>query len=108
MIHGPISQWIQTVSIIFSIWLFVPVWTVVFNIFMTLQPNWKKYTENAPVRFIVMGNIFYLLVSMQGSFMALRNINEITSKTDWIIGHSHMALYGTFTFYAIAGIWRKY
>jgi cytochrome c oxidase cbb3-type subunit 1 len=37
--------------------------------------------------------------------MALRNINEITSKTDWVIGHSHISLYGTFTFFAIAGIY---
>ena len=30
MIHGPVSQWLQTVAIIFSIWLFIPVWTVIF------------------------------------------------------------------------------
>lgn len=105
IIHGPVSQWLQTVSIIFSVWLFIPVWTVVLNIFATLQPNWKQYTESAPVRFIVMGNIFYLITSVQGSLMALRNVNEITSKTDWIIGHSHIALYGTFTYFAIAGIY---
>ncbi len=105
IIHGPITQWIQTVSIIFSVWLFIPVFTVVLNIFATLQPHWKQYTENAAVRFIVMGNIFYLITSVQGSLMALRNINEITSKTDWTIGHSHIALYGTFTFFAMAGIY---
>jgi len=105
IIHGPITQWIQTVSIIFSVWLFIPVFTVVLNIFATLQPHWRQYTESAPVRFIVMGNIFYLITSVQGSLMALRNINEITSKTDWVIGHSHIALYGTFTFFAIAGIY---
>jgi cytochrome c oxidase cbb3-type subunit I len=38
--------------------------------------------------------------------MALRNVNEITSKTDWVIGHSHISLYGTFTFFAIAGIYQ--
>jgi len=38
--------------------------------------------------------------------MALRNVNEITSKTDWIIGHSHISLFGTFTFFAIAGIYQ--
>jgi len=38
--------------------------------------------------------------------MALRNINEITSKTDWVIGHSHISLYATFTFFAIAGIYQ--
>lgn len=106
MIHGPISQWLQTTAIVFSIWLFIPVWTVVYNLFHTLQPEWQKYTQSPPIRFLMMGNIFYLLTCIQGPLMALRNINEITSKTDWVIGHAHISLYGTFTFFAIAGIYQ--
>lgn len=106
MIHGPYSQWLQTTSIVFSLWLFIPVWTVVTNLFATLEPEWNKYTQSAPIRFLMMGNIFYLLTCVQGPLMALRNINEITSKTDWVIGHSHISLYGTFTFFAIAGIYQ--
>jgi cytochrome c oxidase cbb3-type subunit 1 len=106
MIHGPISQWLQTTSMIFSIWLFIPVWTVVTNLFATLTPQWQSYTQSAPIRFLMMGNIFYLLTCVQGPLMALRNINEITSKTDWVIGHSHISLYATFTFFAIAGIYQ--
>lgn len=105
ILHGPMTQWLQTVAIIFSIWLFIPVWTAVLNLFLTVQPNWKQYSESAPIRFIVMGNIFYLITSVQGSLMALRNVAEITSKTDWIIGHSHVALYGAFTYFLIAGIY---
>ena len=37
--------------------------------------------------------------------MALRNVAEIASKTDWIINHSHISLYGTCTYFAIAGIY---
>ncbi|WP_068467638.1 cbb3-type cytochrome c oxidase subunit I [Candidatus Protochlamydia phocaeensis] len=106
MIHGPISQWLQTTAIIFSIWLFIPVWTVVYNLFATLQKDWLKYLQSAPIRFLMMGNIFYLITCIQGPLMALRNVNEITSKTDWVIGHSHISLYGTFTFFAIAGIYQ--
>lgn len=106
MIHGPISQWLQTTSIVFSIWLFIPVWTVVYNLFATLQKDWTKYLQSAPLRFLMMGNIFYLITCIQGPLMALRNVNEITSKTDWVIGHSHVSLYGTFTFFAIAGIYQ--
>lgn len=106
MMHGPISQWLQTTSIVFSIWLFIPVWTVVANLFSTLSGHWQAYTQSAPVRFIMMGNIFYLLTCIQGPLMALRNVAEITSKTDWIIGHSHISLYATFTFFAIAGIYQ--
>lgn len=106
IIHGPMSQWLQTTSIVFSLWLFIPVWTVVTNLFATLQGEWQKYSQSAPIRFLMMGNLFYLLTCVQGPLMALRNINEITSKTDWVIGHSHISLYGTFTFFAIAGIYQ--
>lgn len=106
ILHGPVSQWLQTTAIIFSIWLFIPVFSVVTNLFATLTPQWSAYTQSAPVRFIMMGNIFYLITCVQGPLMALRNIAEITSKTDWIIGHSHISLYATFTFFAIAGIYQ--
>lgn len=105
IIHGPVSQWLQTTAIVFSLWLFIPVWTVVTNLFGTLRGNWKKYLESPGIRFIMMGNVFYLLTCIQGPLMALRNINEITSKTDWVIGHSHISLFGTFTFFAIAGVY---
>lgn len=106
IIHGPMSQWLQTTSIVFSIWLFIPVWTVVTNLLGTLKGKWEVYNQVAAVRFIQMGVVFYLLTCIQGPLQALRNINEITSKTDWIIGHSHIALYATFTFFAMAGVYQ--
>lgn len=105
MVHGPISQWLQTISIIFSIWLFIPVFTVVYNLFATLYPKWKEFTQSVPVRFLMMGTLFYLVTCIQGPLMSLRNVNEITSKTDWVIGHAHVALYATFTFFAFAGVY---
>lgn len=105
MIHGPISQWLQTTAIIFSMWLLIPVFTVVHNLFFTLKGKWELYSQNAAIRFIIMGTAFYLITCIQGPLMALRNVNEITSKTDWVIGHSHVSLYATFTFFASAGVY---
>lgn len=106
IIHGPMSQWLQTTAIIFSIWLVIPVWAVVVNLFATLKDQWAQYSQSPAIRFLMMGNLFYLLTTVQGTLMALRNVNEITSKTDWIIGHSHISLYATFTFFAMAGVYQ--
>ena len=103
MLHGPESQWLQTTSIVFSMWLIIPVWTVVTNLLGTVKAQWQMYSKSAPLRFLTMGVVFYLIVCLQGSLQSLRNVNEVISKTDWIIGHSHMALLGTFTFFAIGG-----
>jgi cytochrome c oxidase cbb3-type subunit 1 len=36
---------------------------------------------------------------------SLRSVNQIISKTDWIVGHAHMAVLGAFSFFAIAGVY---
>lgn len=102
MIYGPIPYWLQTVATIFSFLLFIPVLALVTNYFGTVRGEWHQLRYNVPLKFIIAGTVFYLLVSTQGSFQALRALNAVTHFTDWVIGHSHMALFGTFTFYAYA------
>ncbi len=103
MIHGPISQWLQTIAIAFSVMLLIPVWAVVYNMFATMQGQWHQLRENVPLKFLMSGVVFYLLTCFQGPMHSLRTVNAIVSKTDWIPGHAHMALLGAFSFFAIAG-----
>ena len=103
MIHGPISQWLQTIAIFFSVMLLIPVWTVVYNFFATMKGQWHKLQTTVPLKFLMSGVVFYLLTCFQGPMHALRSVNAIVSKTDWIPGHAHMAVLGAFSFFAIAG-----
>ena len=103
MLHGPISQWLQTISIAFSLMLLIPVWAVVYNLFATLKGQWHQLRESVPLKFLMSGVVFYLLTCFQGPMHSLRTVNAIVSKTDWIPGHAHMAVLGCFSFFAIAG-----
>jgi cytochrome c oxidase cbb3-type subunit 1 len=103
MLHGPISQWLQTIAIVFSVMLLIPVWTVVYNFFATMKGQWQQLKENVPLKFLMSGVVFYLLTCFQGPMHSLRSVNAIVSKTDWIPGHAHMAVLGAFSFFAIAG-----
>ena len=103
MLHGPISQWLQTIAITFSLMLLIPVWTVVYNFFATMKGQWYQLRENVPLKFLMSGVVFYLLTCFQGPMHSLRSVNAIVSKTDWIPGHAHMAVLGAFSFFAIAG-----
>ena len=105
MLHGPISQWLQTIAITFSVMLLIPVWAVVYNFFATMQGQWQQLRENVPLKFLMSGVVFYLLTCFQGPMHSLRSVNAIVSKTDWIPGHAHMALLGAFSFFAVAGIY---
>ncbi len=103
MIHGPISQWLQTVSIIFSAMLIIPVLTVIVNFFGTVSGRWEQVRRDPILKYLMAGTTFYLLTCFQGPMHALRTVNAIVSKTDWIVGHAHMAVLGAFSFFAIAG-----
>jgi cytochrome c oxidase cbb3-type subunit I len=103
MLHGPISQWLQTIAIAFSVMLLIPVWAVVYNFFATMQGQWHQLRDNVPLKFLMSGVVFYLLTCFQGPMHSLRSVNAIVSKTDWIPGHAHMAVLGAFSFFAIAG-----
>jgi cytochrome c oxidase cbb3-type subunit I len=105
MIHGPISQWLQTISIFFSVMLLIPVWSVVYNFFATMQGQWQQLKENVELKFLMSGVVFYLLTCFQGPMHSLRTVNALVSKTDWIPGHAHMAVLGCFSFFAVAGIY---
>jgi cytochrome c oxidase cbb3-type subunit 1 len=103
MLHGPISQWLQTVSILFSVMLMIPVWSLVWNFFATMKGQWHQLKDNVPIKFLMSGTIFYLLTCFQGPMHSLRTVNAIVSKTDWIVGHAHMAVLGAFSFFAVGG-----
>ncbi len=103
MLHGPISQWLQTVAILFSVMLMIPVWTLVWNFFATMNGQWHQLKDNVPIKFMMTGTVFYLLTCFQGPMHSLRSVNAIVSKTDWIVGHAHMAVLGAFSFFAVGG-----
>jgi len=57
-----------------------------------------------PLRFVWFGVIAYLVVSLQGSVQALMPVNRFVHFTDWVIGHSHLAMIGFASFISLGGI----
>ncbi len=104
MLHGPISQWLQTVAILCSVMLIIPVWTVITNFYGTVKGRWNRVNSDPILKYLIAGTTFYLLTCFQGPMHSLRTVNAIVSKTDWIVGHAHMAVLGAFSFFAIAGM----
>jgi cytochrome c oxidase cbb3-type subunit 1 len=45
----------------------------------------------------------YLVGCFQGSVEALRSLQQPTHFTDFVVGHSHITVFGTFVMWAIAG-----
>ncbi|MCG3181613.1 MAG: Cbb3-type cytochrome c oxidase subunit CcoN1 [Phycisphaerae bacterium] len=104
-IFSPIDAWVQTIAIVASMFLFIPVWAVCANFFGTLRGHWALLPRSGVLKFLIMGAVFYLIGCAQGPIEALRTVQAWTHFSDFVIGHSHVTIFGTFTFWAWAGIY---
>lgn len=102
-IYSAIPMDAQLAAILASFILGVIVVIVVANLMLS-QRGAGFFPKEISLRFASMAVIFYLLVSLQGSLQADMKLNELTHFTDWVIGHSHLAMLGFATFASIAGI----
>lgn len=93
----------QATAIIASFLLGAVVLIVVSNLMLS-QRGAGWFPKEIGLRFASMSVVFYLIVSLQGSMQANMAINQALHFTDWVIGHSHLAMLGFATFAAIAGI----
>jgi len=82
---------------------------VVANLLLSIRAD-AVARKDIALRYVFMSVIFYLIVSIQGSLQAQMSLNQAVHFTDWVIGHSHLAMLGFATFAGIGGIlyaWQK-
>jgi cytochrome c oxidase cbb3-type subunit 1 len=102
-LYSPIADWAESLAIITSMLLIIPVWTVLANFFGTMQGRWQTFGQNLTAKFLIMGALMYLVGCFQGSTEALRSLQQPTHFTDFVISHSHLTVFGTFVVWAMAG-----
>src|SRR3972149_307 len=62
-LYSPVPTWTQTIAIVSSMMLIIPVWTVVANFFGTLKGNWNKFQTDFTVKLMIFGAAMYFIVS---------------------------------------------
>jgi cytochrome c oxidase cbb3-type subunit 1 len=97
-VFSPLPWWLQTIAIVFSVGMFIPVIAGTTNFLMTMKGSWNHISTSYVLPFFLVGVIFYFVGSSQGSFQALRFTNYLWHFTDFNVAHSHMTMYGIITF----------
>lgn len=93
----------QIAAIAASALLGVDVIIVVTNLFLSLRGA-GLVPRDTGLRFVATGTLFYLIVSLQGSVQAQMAINGTVHFTDFVVGHSHLAMLGFASFAAAGGL----
>ncbi|MBI5101120.1 MAG: cbb3-type cytochrome c oxidase subunit I [Nitrospirae bacterium] len=105
LVYTPLPDWIQTLGIVFTIFLIAPSWGSVVNGYYTVGSDWSKMNTNYLTKFFIMGITFYGLQTVQGPTQGLRIVSQLIHYTDWVPGHVHMGTMGWVTMTTAASIY---
>lgn len=104
-IFSSIPWWLQTVAIVGSVGMVIPVVAGTTNFIMTFKGAWYKVSDSYTLPFFIVGIVFYFTGSLQGTAEAFRETNLIWHFTDFTVAHSHLTMYGIITFFLWAGMY---
>ncbi len=102
LIFSPIPTWIQTIAIAFAVLSTLPVLAYAWNFWKTMEGAWAAARSDIALRFLAAGSFMYILTCIQGMLQPLRTVQSYIHFTNWIVGHSHFALFGFASFVSFA------
>jgi cytochrome c oxidase cbb3-type subunit I/II len=109
--YSPLPMGAQHTAEVASIYQGIDVILVVANLLLSIPlGRASRAFSDVPLRFIWTSIVLYLIVSLQGSVQAVMAFNRYVHFSDWVIGHSHLAMIGFASFAGMGGlahIWRK-
>ncbi|MBD3750768.1 MAG: cbb3-type cytochrome c oxidase subunit I [Sphingobacteriales bacterium] len=104
-VFSALPWWLQTVAIVGSVGMLIPVTSGTINFLMTFKGDWTKVSNSYSLPFFLVGVIYYFTGSYQGTAEAFRSTNLIWHFSDFTIAHSHITMYGIISFILFAGIY---
>jgi cytochrome c oxidase cbb3-type subunit 1 len=89
---------LQTVAIVGSVGMVIPVIAGTTNFLMTFKDDFNKIANSYTLPFYLVGIVFYFTGSFQGTAEAFRYTNLLWHFTDFTVAHSHITMYGIIAF----------
>ncbi|MGE3540414.1 MAG: cbb3-type cytochrome c oxidase subunit I [Candidatus Tectimicrobiota bacterium] len=100
-IYSTIPMFAQFGAVVSTVAIEIMVVTVFINFFMTLRGRELSPVTNIPIRWFYTGMIFYVVTCIQCAVHVQFWAQEFVHFTDWVVGHAHLIMFGTFGFWLI-------
>jgi len=105
LVGGPVPGWLITLSIVQSMMMIIPVLAFSINMGLTMRGRMRLGMYSPTLRFMMFGGFMYLLSSLQGSFEALRSVQQVAHFTHFTVAHAHLGAYGFVTMVLFGAIY---
>ena len=100
-IYSTIPMFAQFGAVVSTVAIEIMVVTVFINFFMTLRGREFAPVTNMPIRWFYTGMVFYVITCIQCAVHVQFWAQEFVHFTDWVVGHAHLIMFGTFGFWLI-------
>jgi cytochrome c oxidase cbb3-type subunit 1 len=105
LLQVPVPTWLKVVAIVDSIGMVIPVMVFLVNIWYTAKGKLGEVYADIGAKFVFTGTIMYFVVSIQGSIMALPQVQRVTHFNNWVVGHAHVGVLGFSAMIALGGLY---
>ena len=105
LLQVPVPTWLKVVAIVDSVAMVIPVMAFLINIWYTAQGKLGEIHADIGAKFVFTGTIMYFFVSIQGSMMALPQVQRVTHFNNWVVAHAHIGVLGFAGMIALGGIY---
>jgi cytochrome c oxidase cbb3-type subunit 1/cytochrome c oxidase cbb3-type subunit I/II len=105
LLQVPVPTWLKVISIVDSVGMVIPVLVVLINLWYTAKGRLGNIHADVGAKFVFTGTIMYFFVSIQGSMMALPQVQRVTHFNNWVVGHAHVGVLGFSGMIALGGLY---
>ena len=105
LLQVPVPTWLKVIAIVDSIAMVIPVMVFLINIWYTAKGKLGEIHADIGAKFVFTGTIMYFFVSIQGSIMALPQVQRVTHFNNWVVGHAHIGVLGFAAMISLGGLY---
>lgn len=105
LLQTPAPTWLKVLAITGSLGMFIPVATVLLNLWLTMRGKLAYLHADMGGKFVAAGLVWYTLTCVQGSLQSLPMVQRVTHLNNWAIGHAHMGVLGFAGTVGLGGIY---
>jgi cytochrome c oxidase cbb3-type subunit 1 len=102
---APVPAWIPSLSTALTILMLVPLLTVSLNLYGTLQGQRVNVKSSAPLQFIVLGALGFIVAGLMNIAAALPQVSQVTNFTWFTVARNHAQFYGFFSLVMFGAIY---
>lgn len=93
-IFGPAGEWIETVSVVFTLGMLVPTLAVLANFIGTLQGSWQLVRDRAELKFGIVGAVMAVFLAGVTGVQGFRSVSAVVGLTPFESGTRYGLIYG--------------